>query len=167
MEIAIKIFQTFEKLGRTIVDAVLRPFHKSISDEQWNAFMQFVKFGLVGVTNTGITYVVYALFITLHVPVLVSYTIGYIVGILNAFYWNNKYVFHEENKQRNLWKALAKCFTSYIGSYVVSSILLLVWTDVLHISSYIAPIITLLITIPLNFLMNKFWAFRTEKKDSV
>jgi putative flippase GtrA len=30
----------------------------------------------------------------------------------------------------------------------------------LNISEFIAPILNLIITIPLNFLLNKFWAFR-------
>jgi len=41
--------------------------------------------------------------------------------------------------------------------------LLWLWTDVIGISKFLAPLISLLITVPVNFLMNKFWTFKTVK----
>lgn len=161
MELAGKVFQIFENSTRIILNTMIRPFHKTISDEQWKGLMQFVKFGIVGLSNTAVTYLVYILLVSLHCPVMPAYVIGYVIGILNAFYWNNKYVFKEENS-RSVLKALIKCFTSYIGSFLLSAALLILWVDVLGISKYIAPLLTLLITIPLNFIMNKFWAFKSE-----
>jgi putative flippase GtrA len=37
-----------------------------------------------------------------------------------------------------------------------------VWINVFGISKYVAPLINLVISIPLNFIINKFWAFRTQ-----
>ena len=30
----------------------------------------------------------------------------------------------------------------------------------MHVSEFVAPIINLLISVPINFVINKFWAFR-------
>ena len=36
--------------------------------------------------------------------------------------------------------------------------------DVMLISKFLAPIFTLFITVPINFILNKFWTFRTINK---
>ena len=157
------IWSFFERMGRKLADGFLGIFHRSITDEQWNALMQFVKFGLVGVSNTLISYIVYVIFLLFGAHYLVGSIVGFIVSVLNSFYWNNKYVFKEqEGEHRALLPALFKVFLSYAATgLVLNNILLIVLVDVLHVSEYIAPIINLLITIPLNFVLNKVWAFHS------
>ena len=129
--------------------------------------VQFIKFGLVGVSNTLISYVTYALLVYLGVPYIIASICGFVVSTLNAFFWNNGFVFKkQEDEKRNLWKALVKTFLSYAGtSLVLHNILLVFFVEILHISKYIAPLISLVITIPLNFLLNKFWSFKGEKAE--
>jgi len=88
--------------------------------------------------------------------------IAFILSVLWSFYWNNKMVFvKEEGQQRNLWKALIKTYISYsFTGLFLNSALLVLWVDVLHISEFVAPIVNLLISVPLNFIINKFWAFK-------
>lgn len=38
------------------------------------------------------------------------------------------------------------------------------WVQICYVSEWIAPIINLLVSVPLNFLINKFWAFKKEEK---
>lgn len=45
----------------------------------------------------------------------------------------------------------------------VLRVLLSLWIQVLHISEYIAPVINLVISVPVNFWINKFRAFKEEK----
>ena len=67
----------------------------------------------------------------------------------------------EEGKERSLGKALIKTYISYsFTGLFLNSILLMLWVQVFHISEYIAPVINLLVSVPVNFLINKFWAFR-------
>jgi len=57
--------------------------------------------------------------------------------------------------------ALAKTYLSYAFSGLfLSSLLLYVWVDLCKISEFIAPLINLLVTVPLNFVLNKFWALK-------
>lgn len=125
---------------------------------------QFIKFGIVGLSNTLISYVVYVVLVYLKMHYILANIMGFLVSVLNAYYWNNKYVFKEqEGEQRVWWKTLGKTFLSYAGTgLVLSNVLLVVWVDWLGISEIIAPIINLLITVPLNFIMNKYWAFRQK-----
>lgn len=126
--------------------------------------LRVIKFGLVGVSNTVISYGVYAFLVFLNVNYIVASITGFLVSVINSFFWNNRFVFKkEEGKQRSLIKTFLKTLLSYAGTgLVLSNILLYVWVDILEISKYIAPIINLLITIPLNYALNRIWAFRTH-----
>ena len=132
--------------------------------------MQFIKFGIVGVSNTLISYILYVVSLLIFqklnwfgkVDYLVAQMTAFILSVLWSFYWNNKMVFvKEEGQQRNLWKALVKTYISYsFTGLFLNSALLVLWVDMLHISEFVAPIINLLISVPLNFIINKFWAFK-------
>lgn len=127
--------------------------------------IQFIKFGIVGLSNTLISYVVYAGLSYIGVHYLIASVVSFIVSVLNAFFWSNKYVFKKQNDEyRNLWWTLLKTFLSYAGTgLVLSNILLVFFVEKIGISKYIAPLTNLIITVPLNFVINKFWSFKTKK----
>lgn len=127
-------------------------------EESW--FSQFVKFGIVGMVNTAISYAVYLALIWIGLHYTLASIVGFSVSVLNSYYWNNKYVFRAEGG-RAWWKTFIKTYVSYAGTGIVlSNILLYLWIDVLGISAMIAPLISLVITVPVNFLANKFWAYK-------
>lgn len=126
-----------------------------------NVIIQFVKFGLVGASNTIISLMTYYVLVYCNVNYLLSNTIGFVLGTLNAYYWNNKYVFKkEDNEERSTIKSCIKVFISYGVTFIINTLLLILWVDVLNISDLIAPIINLIVTVPINFLLNKLWAFK-------
>lgn len=120
---------------------------------------QFVKFGIVGASNTLISYIIYVILVRMHVHYIAASAAGFVVSVINSFYWNNRYVFR--NKEAGVWwKKLMRTFIAYAGTgLVLANILLFVWVDCMHIHKLVAPIINLLITVPLNFVINKYWAF--------
>lgn len=157
------IWNFIENLAHKIVFGMAGLFGIKIKEEKWQAFMQFVKFGIVGLSNTAITIIVYEICVVIGIHYQVSYFIGYLAGIVNAFYWNNKYVFKEQvGEERSLIKAFVKCVMSYAGGYVCSSALLFLWVRILGFPKFLSPLISLLVTIPLNFVLNKKWAFKAE-----
>ncbi|MBE6023223.1 MAG: GtrA family protein [Cellulosilyticum sp.] len=119
---------------------------------------QFIKFGIVGISNTSISLGIYYILVYLGSNYILANTTGFIVSVINAYYWNNKVVFKKGNLKDV--KALLKTFTSYGLTFILSTLLLFIMVNYLHISELIAPVINLIITIPLNFLLNKFWAFK-------
>ena len=128
----------------------------------YSTLIQFIKFGIVGISNTLISYCTYAVLVWLGVNFLLSNLIGFVVSILNSFYWNSRYVFDLNNADtKQKLKALIKTFISYAGTgLVLSSAMLILWIDIVQLSKYIAPIINLIITVPVNFVVNKVWAFK-------
>lgn len=128
-------------------------------EDFYRILKQFTKFGLVGVLNNAIYLAVYYAFVFINPALyIVGNTVGFVVSVLNSYYWNNKYVF-QKSEQGHL-KTLLKTFMAYGSTFVLGTILLFVMVEILGISKYLAPIINLIITIPLNFLINKFWAFK-------
>ena len=69
------------------------------------SLLQFVKFGIVGLSNTLIAYAVYAACVWLGCHYLVANGLGFVVGVLNAYYWSDRYVFKKgEGETRSaLW----------------------------------------------------------------
>ncbi len=123
---------------------------------------QFVKFGLVGVSNTVISYVVYMVGVYIGIHYLWASILGFVVSVINAFYWNNFYVFKkEEGEERSLVKTFLRTFLSYGGTgLILNNILLALQVSFLGVPEWLAPLVNLVITIPLNFLLNKVWAFK-------
>ena len=93
------------KFIEKIIDFILcRLLRLKINETQWEALMQFVKFGIVGLSNTVISYVIYVGTLILFqknnlipsVDYLVAQVIAFILSVLWSFYWNNKFVFEKD-----------------------------------------------------------------------
>lgn len=131
------------------------------------SLVQFIKFCLVGVTNTAVAYFlnIGILFILKDAEWRWDYIFAnvssFTLSIFWAFYWNNKYVFKKKTDEiRNKWKTLGKTFISYgLTGYILNNILLFLMVDFFLLSKYIAPLIVLIVSVPVNFLMNKLWTF--------
>ena len=131
---------------------------------------QFIRFGMVGVSNTLIYYSIYRgclwLFGRLgwfsRYDYLVSSLVGFVLSVLWSFYWNRRFTFQEKRKEdRPVWKEIVKTYISYSFTGVfLQNVLLYLWIDRFAVSKEIAPVFSLLITIPINFLLNKLWVFR-------
>ena len=146
------------------------------------AFWQFIKFGLVGVSNTVVSYVTYSLvyyWILGSAPMVdgirvqIANVAGFVISVLNAYIWQSKFVFkeQEDGEHRVWWKVLIKTYISYAFSgLLLTSLLLAFWLDILHIEQYVAvslaPFLNMVVTIPINFCINKFWAYRQKTKTS-
>ncbi|RKI81173.1 GtrA family protein [bacterium 1xD42-87] len=143
---------------------------RELTDDTFGSIMQFIKFGIVGVSNTAISYVIYVVGLVLLQEIhflpeydyLIAQIAAFVISVLWSFYWNSKMVFTlEEGKERSVWKALIKTFIAYsFTGLFLNSILLFLWVRVFSISEFIAPLINLVVSVPLNFIINKFWAFR-------
>jgi len=159
------------KFVEELTRKILKLLPLKLSDKVIEALVQFVKFGVVGVTNTLLSYALNVMTLMFLKPYEIAwdYVIGNLVGfflsVLWSFYWNNKLVFTlEKGQKRHLGKALFKTYISYSFTGIfLCNVLSYIWIDVLGISKLIAPVINLVVSVPINFLINKFWAFRTKE----
>lgn len=134
---------------------------------------QFIGFGLVGAFNTFLSYGIYLVFFKLGFHYVVCNFIAFVISVFVTFLLNRNFVFKKGKHQEETieetipsskcsWvKELLKVYASYsLTSLLLSTILLSIQVEVLGIAEEIAPFINLLFTIPINFLLNKFWAFK-------
>lgn len=172
-----------DRLVKAVISPVLKLFHKDLSDKQWNSLFQFVKFCLVGVTNTVISYCLNALTLLLLAPtelskqisigplaispdVEIGIAVSFILSVLWSYYWNNSVVFTlKAGQKRNWFGALIKTYISYAFTGIfLAAVLSWLWVDVLGINKFIAPLLNLVISVPVNFVLNKLWAFRSKSE---
>ena len=153
-----KLWSIIEKISYGLLTIIFKIIHKDLTVEVFNGFMQFVKFGIVGVSNTVISYFLYAISLLTFQKLNILGKVDYLVAQVNKMVFTAK-----EGEQRSLWKTLLKTYVSYsFTGLFLNSILLVVWVRMLGVSEFIAPIFNLLISVPLNFIINKFWAFKSD-----
>ena len=162
---------------------------KASNSGKWAAIWQFIKFGMVGAMNTVVSYAVYSVcYYGLKTNVHIANIMGFIISVLNAFFWQSKFVFKEseEGEHRIWWQVLIKTYISYsFSGLFLTELLLLFWLNVINLGQYlgtaaawignfgitmtgydlavsVAPFLNMVITVPINFLVNKFWAYRQK-----
>lgn len=152
---------------KKIFEWICKFLHIKITEKNTNLVIQFFRFGIVGLSNTLISYFTYLIsfwiFLYLHIfptiDYLIAQVISFFLGVVWSFFWNNKYVFYEENRA-NLFMAFFKMLITYsFTGLILNSLLLYFWVDILNFSKIIAPLFNLIISVPINFILNRQWAF--------
>jgi putative flippase GtrA len=136
----------------------LRRFRHTIGVERIILAKQLIKFGVVGFSNALICLGVYYLLVFISVHYTIAYIIAFLASVYNAYFWNSRYVFIRSSKSEVM--TFTKTFITYSGTLLLGVGLLFLMVNTLRISQFIAPLINLSITIPLNFLLNKYWVFK-------
>ncbi len=168
-----RLYHWFFDLLHDIAQWAFGLLGKQLTDKLWQSIRQFVQFCLVGVTNFAISYGIHCLTLFIigdrmdtTLAAMIASTFGFIISVLNSFYLNNRFVFRNKGaSKRELLLSLLKTYVSYGSTgLLLNYILLYLLVDLLNVSGYIAPLIILCITTPINFLLNKFWAFRAKRQ---
>lgn len=169
-----KLWNILERIVRAVFGFAFRIFKIDLTEEQWDSLMQFVRFGLVGVWNTIFSYAInvscllifqrLGILSTADLDMYVANIIAFVISVFVSFMLNSRFVFTlEEGQNRSFWKSLLKSYLSYgFTGIILNNILAYVWVVMLGIPKLVDPLISLVIAIPINFLMNKLWAFKTE-----
>ena len=125
---------------------------------------QFIKFGIVGLINTVLSYVITNLgYYFFHIHEQICNIVAFSITVFISFILNNKFVFIQDKENRNFWKTFIKVYVSYsITGIVLTAILLFIEEQKLGIPHYYATMINLIITVPLNFVLNKLWAYKNR-----
>ncbi len=144
-----------------------------MNKETLDKVVQFIRFTIVGVTNNVVFYLVNitVLFFFKNLffnrDYMVANIAGFLISVLWSFCWNNNFVFKAEaDEKRSLWKTLLKTYMAYgFTGIVLNNVLSYVWIERFGVSKFLAPLINLFLTVPVNFLLNKLWAFKATKME--
>lgn len=153
-----KLYKFFENILRKLITSILRIFGIELTDEKWLGISRFIKFCLVGVSNTIISLGVYYIFILISRDLyIIGNAVGFVVSVFNSYILNSKFVFKKTTERK---KTLIKTYIAYGTNLIIGTLLLYLFVDILGISEVIAPLINLCITVPLNYILNKKWVMR-------
>lgn len=135
-------------------------------EEIKKAIIQFMKFGTIGAINTVLSYAITnGAYYLLHLHEQISNIIAFVITVFISFMLNGKFVFTENKEERNFWKSLLKVYASYsITGVFLTAILLYIEEEIIGIPHYIATLMNLVVTVPINFILNKFWAYKEKKE---
>lgn len=165
----------------------VKAFISKLESGKLRPYVQFIRFGLVGVSNTLIAYAVemfcyYVLFtdpvwerpsFVQSIPQRVLWTnaLAFVISVTNSYFWNSRYVFKNGGKRRTP-RQHAAAYLKTVACYALTGLALAPWLKSLLSARpvpgwpyWLASIATLVVTIPLNFVMNKFWAFGEGRRE--
>ena len=148
----------------------LKALMERLEQSKLAPLVQFVKFGLVGVSNTAISYAIemlgyYVVFARVNWPERVRIAVVTAIAfVVNSYYWNNRYVFKDTERKTfgDHLKALLKMAACYALTGLVLAPILKVWIHERGVAYWLASLLVLVVTVPLNFVLNKLWAFRKK-----
>ena len=120
--------------------------------------LQFVKFGIVGVSNTLITLLVYTLLVKVFgVWYIASSAIGFAVGAVNGFLLNRRWTFSEHVGDR--FTPLRWLIVQGSG-LMVNLALVYLFVTAAGLDKLVGQAFATLIVVVLTFLANRAWTFR-------
>lgn len=132
----------------------------------------FGKFTINSLVNTGVFLLFYYLVLLLKSNYFMANTAGFVISVISTYYCNKKFIFKDDkntklktaSELRYEMNRVIKTYTAYGMTFILSTIMLFFEIDVLKISSILAPIINAIITLPINFALNRFWVFGQKLK---
>ena len=146
----------------SFLEKTFKILHINVSPRMQQNLGKFIKFLFVGLANTIIQFAVYYFIIivfgTEHY--LLGQGLGYLCGVINSYFCNSRLVFVEGKRGISSFVKMCAC---YICTFFIQTALMYVQVDVLMFSQYVAPVFAIIITTPINFILNKIFAFNTKE----
>jgi putative flippase GtrA len=124
------------------------------SSHNW---IQLAKFSIVGATGYVVNLVVYAalLGIGAHKAAVISF----VVSAANNYVWNRLWTFAHQ-RGHFAYQGMRFFVVAFVG-LLVNQFWLAVFLDVLGLGKIVSQAIAIVLVLPLNFLGNKLWSFRS------
>ena len=117
---------------------------------------QFVRYLVVGVGNTLLSFIAYRLLLAIDTPYAVAALLAFAVGALNGYIFNRRWTFaaRDTTRARVLYVGL-QVFGAVTTSLLV--VVLVRWLSVPHGIAYLAAVPPVTVTL---FAANRLWTFR-------
>jgi putative flippase GtrA len=120
-------------------------------------WVQLGKFGAVGATGYALNLVIYALLLGLGAHTASG--ISFVVAAASNYWWNRHWTF-ADTKGHFGYQGMRFYLVSGVA-WCANQLWLLVFLDWLGLGKIVAQAIAIALVMPLNFLGNKLWSFRS------
>ena len=112
---------------------------------------EFARFLLAGGINTAFSYSLYFLF-NLVVHYQLAYWLAFVAGVLFSYWLNSRWVFTTTMN----WKTFLSFPLVYVFQYGIGAVLLYVLVEQLSMSEWWAPLVVILFSVPVTYVMSRF-----------
>lgn len=119
---------------------------------------QLIRYGLVGVVNTVITFLVIAVLTSFEINPYVSNAVGFSVGLINSFFLNSRFTF-QQNSSAN---AALKFSLSFAGAYSLNILALHYLVSFEPVPIIAAQFLAMLAYNIAFFILMKAWVFARD-----
>ena len=116
---------------------------------------EFGKFLVVGFANTVTGYAVY-LALNLFISYSVAYALAYVAGFILSYFLNSLWVFKTEPS----WKTFFSYPLVYAVQFLINLLCLRILIENLQVSEALSPLIVIVISIPITFVLSRFFLRR-------
>lgn len=119
--------------------------------------IRFVKFGMVGVINTLVNWIIFFILNALGMYYILANIIAYILGTVNSYLWNTLWVFKYKDKAST--ETTIKFIILNLIGLGLNTGILYVLVDLCNLNKFIGLITTTAIVMIINYIVNKLWVF--------
>ena len=132
-----------------------------LEDPRVKQLVKLVKFGITGVMNTSVDFLVYTLLVSFFsMGLYVSQIISYSCGMLNSYVVNRKWTFSTQNGFFS--GELVRFIVLNLSMMLLGMGIIYVCTQKLMLHKLVAKLISTLLVLIINFLISNFWVFRSR-----
>lgn len=119
---------------------------------------RFIKFGITGVMNTLVDFLVFTVLSYVGVNMYLSQVVSYGCGMLNSYAVNRKWTFGSGGSF--FGRQMARFLVVNLSLLGVSLIVLNIGTGTLGLPKLVSKLIATCITMVLGFIINRLWVFK-------
>jgi len=144
---------------------------EKLQNDKMDSIVQFIKFGIVGVANTAVDWIVFYLLVNVLTDINHSWAkaISFTVAMLNSYLWNTIWTFSKEYKKAAVGGSeKSAIFVKFIAVSLFGwgvNVLAFNWSsNNLHFVIVDKDLLPLVVAsasaIVWNFFANKFWTYK-------
>ena len=121
---------------------------------------KIIKFGIVGILNTLINWTIFAILNFLGMYYIISNIIAYVIATINSYIWNSKWVFKYKGEDKK--ETTGKFILLNLFGLSLNTVILYLFVDLMRFNKLIALVITTIIVMIINYILNKVWVFKEK-----
>lgn len=129
-------------------------------------YKDLIPYAVFGVLSTILNIVSYWILAhPVHMPVMASTIVAWIITVLFVYVTNRKWVFHSEaDSAKAVVTEIISFFACRVGTELIDLFCMWLFVDMLHMNDMVIKVIANVIVIIVNYLASKFVIFRHKEK---
>ncbi|MGY5483987.1 GtrA family protein [Paenibacillus sp. ALE2] len=121
--------------------------------------LPMIRFGIVGLVNTGVDYIIFMLLAWTGVPVVVAQIISYSCGTANSYILNSKWTFGKQREKNTNKSQLLKFIVINLIVLGITSLLLQVLQTETELPLALGKLIATAAGMIINYIGSRYWVF--------